>query len=50
MVVKGLIKPQEDDELFNALDRIFDIPVNETKHETSEDIKNRILNKIRGGG
>ena len=48
LVVKGIIKPKEDDELFNALDNLFDIPKENVSHETSEDIKNRILNKVRG--
>lgn len=50
MLVKGLVKPQEDDLMFKALDKLFDIQAQEVEQETSEDIKQRILNKVKGGG
>ena len=48
LIVKGIIRPQEDDKLFNALDELFNVSSENVSCETSEDIKNRILNKVRG--
>lgn len=44
LVAKGILKPQDDDKLFTALDELFDIP-NNRKEETYESI----ISKLRGG-
>lgn len=49
MLVKGLIKPQDDDRMFQILDKLFEINQQEKEEETFDSIKERIFSKIKGG-
>ena len=48
LIFKGIVKPNEDNALFDMLDRIFEIEKAEREEETFESITNNILNKVRG--
>ena len=48
-MVKGLIKPQDDDKMFQILDKLFEINQQEKAEETFESIKETICSKIKGG-
>lgn len=49
LIVRGLIKPQDDDRMFQILDKLFEINQQEKEEETFESIKEKIFSKIKGG-
>lgn len=49
LIVRGLIKPQDDDKMFQILDGLFEINQQEKEEETFESIKEKIFSKIKGG-
>ena len=49
LLVKGRIKPQDDDRMFQILDKLFEINQQEKEEETFDSIKEKIFSKIKGG-
>ena len=48
LIFKGIVKPNEENALFDMLDRIFEVEQAEREEETFESITKNILNKVRG--
>lgn len=48
LIFKGIVKPNEDNALFDMLDKIFEVEKSQREEETFESITSNILNKVRG--